>query len=222
MKKVGLFILSFFTFAVSAQDFKPQPGDLFFQDLDCGPFCEAIEKVTQGFNNYNLSHVGIVINYNNALHIIEAGSNGVVYTPIATFLERSKNQNNQPKVIVGRLSPQAKMQLQVDVNKALQCAQQKIGLPYDDGFDISNNAYYCSELVYDCFKDHLGRNIFKLSPMTFKNPETGKTFEAWNNYFDELSLNIPEGLPGLNPGGISLSNHIQIVYEYGAPSQKEQ
>jgi len=37
-----------------------QPGDLLFQDLDCGPLCDAIEKVTTGYQGANFSHVGIV------------------------------------------------------------------------------------------------------------------------------------------------------------------
>ena len=41
-------------------NFVLQPGDLLFQDLDCGPFCDAIEKATKGYQGTNLSHVGVV------------------------------------------------------------------------------------------------------------------------------------------------------------------
>ena len=36
-----------------------------------------------------------------------------------------------------------------------------------------------------------------------------------------LTLNIPEGELGLNPGGISRSALIEIVHQYGNPSSKE-
>ena len=38
--------------------FKLKNGDLLFQDLDSSPLCDAIEKVTSGFNNLNFSHIG--------------------------------------------------------------------------------------------------------------------------------------------------------------------
>ena len=86
--------------------------------------------------------------------------------------------------------------------------------PYDDGFDLQNERYYCSELVYFAFIDALGKHLFTLNSMTFKDPDTGKTFPAWEDYFKKLSLPIPEGKPGLNPGSISRSPIIDIVYRY--------
>ena len=70
--------------------FKLIPGDILFQDSDCGPFCEAIEKVTFGVNGAKFSHVGMVIpEANNQLVIIEAITAGVVKTPLDTFFNRS-------------------------------------------------------------------------------------------------------------------------------------
>ena len=37
-----------------------QVGDIIFQDLDCGPPCDAIEAVTSGYNGAQLSHCGII------------------------------------------------------------------------------------------------------------------------------------------------------------------
>ena len=44
-------------FTLKGQDFELTNGDLLFQDLDCGPFCDAIEKVTEGYRGAQLSHV---------------------------------------------------------------------------------------------------------------------------------------------------------------------
>ena len=54
--------------------------------------------------------------------------------------------------------------------------------------------------------------------MTFIDPNTNETFGIWSNYYSELGKSIPEGELGLNPGGISLSSKISIVYMYGTPS----
>ena len=41
--------------------FKLKSGDILFQDSDCGPFCESIEKVTSGIQGSKFSHVGMII-----------------------------------------------------------------------------------------------------------------------------------------------------------------
>ncbi|GAG84104.1 unnamed protein product, partial [marine sediment metagenome] len=79
---------------------------MLFQDLDCGPLCDAIEKVTTGRHGANFSHVGIVAKDDtNNFVVIEALSNGVVVTELRTFLDRSFNAKGRPKVVVGRLKP---------------------------------------------------------------------------------------------------------------------
>jgi len=208
-------------FNISAQNYTPKAGDLLFQDLDCGPFCDAIEKVTTGYNNYSFSHVGILNNENGVWNVLEAGGSGVVVTPLTDFLNRTKDEFGNPKVIVGRLKASNAASLGLDISKSLTLAKSHLGKTYDDGFVLNNNKFYCSELVYECFLDAQGQPVFSTNPMTFKDPENNEIFSAWDNYFDELGLNIPEGEPGLNPGGISLSPIIEIVHQYGIPSQKQ-
>jgi hypothetical protein len=192
------------------QKFAPETGDLFFQDLDCGPFCDAIEKVTTGFEGKNFSHVGIASVENNKVFIYEAGSRGVVKTPLDSFLSRSFDKNKHSKVIVGRV----KEQYRYIIPNAIKQCTVLIGKKYDSAFDLSNDQYYCSELVYFAYKDSIEKPLFNVSPMTFIDPDTRKTFPAWVDYFKELGIQIPEGKPGLNPGGISRSDKIKIVYAY--------
>ena len=78
-------------------------GDLLFQDLDSSPLCDAIEKVTSGIYDLNFSHIGIVTIVNNEKYVLEAFVNGVDTVPINTFLDRSLNNNGNPKVVIGRL-----------------------------------------------------------------------------------------------------------------------
>ena len=84
--------------------------------------------------------------------------------------------------------------------------------------DISNNKYYCSELIYDSFKyANYNKPIFELQKMTYKDPETNKIFPIWEDYFKKLNIPVPEGKLGLNPGGMSMSSYIDVVYFYGIP-----
>ncbi|MEA3328935.1 MAG: YiiX/YebB-like N1pC/P60 family cysteine hydrolase [Candidatus Omnitrophota bacterium] len=195
------------------------PGDLLFQDLDCGPFCDAIEKVTTGYKRANLSHIGIVADGDHGnVVVIEALLTGVEVTPIDTFLDRSHDTNGRPKVLVGRLIPKHRCLIPFVLREALALK----GKPYDKLFGIDNDAYYCSELVYHCFlKANNGKPIFELQPMTFMDPKTGKTFPVWKEYFEQLKAPIPQGNLGINPGDISRSHILTIIHAYGAPSSRE-
>lgn len=192
------------------QNYMPQTGDLLFQDLDCGEFCDAIEKVTKGYGNKSFSHIGMIYIEDSSVFVIEAGGHGVVKTPFQSFINRYSDTLGRPKVIAGRLKTKYRHLIPQAINKSLAL----LGKTYDDAFDINNDQYYCSELVYFAFMDNSGKSLFKLYPMTFVDPETRKTFPAWELYFKNLKITVPEGKPGLNPGGISRSNKIEIVYSY--------
>ena len=184
-------------------------GDLLFQDLDSSPLCDAIEKVTTGFNNMNFSHVGIVTIINDKKYVLEAFVNGVDTIELNTFLNRSLDLDQKPKVVVGRL----KKQYTYLIPKALIAGMNLIGKEYDEAFKIDNNKFYCSELIYDIFFQADQQNkIFNLEPMTYKS--NGKTMTIWIDYFNELNIPIPENEPGINPGGISRSKKINIIHNY--------
>lgn len=190
-------------------------GDLLFQDLDCGAICDAIEKVTTGYKGAKFSHVGIVAkDANRQFVVIEAVQNGVQATPLQTFLGRSFDRQRRPKVVVGRLKPAFRHLIPL----VLKEASALKGKPYDSLFVIDNDWYYCSELIYEIFLRANNNNpVFTLQPMTFREPDTGVTLTAWQEYFSQLGVSIPEGLPGINPGGISRSSALAIVYAYGIP-----
>jgi hypothetical protein len=195
--------------------FIPAEGDLLFQDLDNSPLCDAIEKVTFGVNGANFCHVGIAtVGNHSELQVIEAYGAVTAAHPLSEFLARSKDNAGRPKVIVGRLNELYRPL----VPAAIQRARKLLGVPYDQFFLPDNDRFYCSELVWDCFRDSAGKPLFELAPMTFREPGSSEPMAIWKNYYAKLGVPIPEGVTGCNPGSMSRSDKINIVHVYGRPS----
>ena len=229
MRKLYFIFFICFTSCNSSDnnDFQLQIGDILFQDLDSSPLCDAIEIVTTGYNNNNFSHIGIIVElgdpncinsnyiYEDNIRVLEAIPNKVTTTRLDSFLNRSKDSNEMPKVIVGRL----KKRYQYSILDAVNFLKSKIGVEYDHYFIKDNNMYYCSELIYEAFEKD---SVFRLYPMTFADPITNNTMNLWQEYYNELETKIPEGEPGINPGIMSISENIKIVHKYGEPSKKNE
>jgi uncharacterized protein YycO len=157
-------------------------------DMDCGSFCQAIKKVTYGVDGTHPSHVGVVYINNNETYVIEADTKGVVKTRMENFLKRSLDIKGHPKIMVGRLKEAHRDEIPSALDRMLALQ----GKPYDFAFDINNDCYYCSELLYKGFLDPAGKPIFKLEPMTFKDPDTKTIFPVWAEYFKNLKIPVPE------------------------------
>ena len=154
-----LFIIFFICFLScnnsDNNEFQLQIGDILFQDLDSSPLCDAIEMVTPGHNNYNFSHIGIIVElgypncinsnyiYEDNIRVLEAIPNKVTTTRLDSFLNRSIDSDKKPKVIVARL----KKRYQYSITDAVIFLNSKIGMKYDDFFIKDNNKYYCSQNI---------------------------------------------------------------------------
>ena len=202
MKQLTLFFLFAFT-SLFAQKVTLQDGDLLFQDMDCGPLCDAIEAVTEGYEGKDFSHMGMVYHRNDTIYIIEAAGNAVRLSTLEKF---SKNTNKP--MLIGRL----KKQNHKLIAPAIDFSLKQLGVPYDEEYVYNNGSYYCSELIYDAFMfANGGKPFFRLLPMTYKQPGTNDYFPAWVEYYKTIGKKIPQGKPGCNPGGMSTSDEIEIV-----------
>ncbi len=212
---IPLLFLSLFRFsgppAKPAFDFQKdlRAGDLIFQDLDCGPLCDAIEKVTDGVGGKDFSHLGLVVASGDTLAVVEAIGKGVQLTAVPKFVQRSTTPDGRPKVVVARL----KRRWSGVAKGAVTAALGMVGVPYDDAFLPNNGLLYCSEMVAIAFQaGNRGEPFFPQPPMTFKDPDTGAFFPAWVDYYNALKQPIPESTPGCNPGGLSRDGRLRIVY----------
>jgi hypothetical protein len=191
-----------------------QSGDLLFQDVDGGPLSRAIKQVTDGFEGAKFTHVGIVSIGRGRPAVIEASGKGVRVTPLAEFLARSRDSSSRPRVVVGRL----KHEYRAAALPAIKHARELVGSSYDDEFLLNNGKFYCAELVYESFWNPAsGQRLFEVAPMTFCPPGSQAPDESWREYFARRKLPIPEGRPGCNPGGLSRSPSVEIVYAFGRP-----
>ena len=199
--KLLLIFLMVYAIAFS-QNVALKTGDIIFQSMNCGPLCDAINQVTEGYKGNDFSHLGLVYTQNDSIYIIEAAGNAVQLTS----LEKFKSYTNEP-MFVGRLKSKYKKH----IPDAIAFSLKQIGIPYDEAYLYNNGSYYCSELIYDAFLDAYNKPFFELQPMTFKGPNSNEYFEVWQEYYAKLNIKIPEGELGCNPGGISLSKKLRII-----------
>lgn len=184
-----------------------QNGDLIFQESCSSDMGDAIKDVTSAISGYNFTHVGIVTidSITKSVYVIEATHPQVCITPLQEYLYPADKGECPPKSVVGRLKPQYRHL----IPQAIVEAKKLTGKGYDDAFDLTNDQYYCSELIYDILlKANNSIAVFPLNVMTFKGKETGEYSPNWISHFKKLGIPIPEGKPGINPGAMSQQSDV--------------
>lgn len=185
-------------------------GDLLFNvSLPKGGISDAITDVTQGYAKHPISHVAIVCKREGLTFALEAsGTHGVWLNPIDSFLVHADHTaEGKPMVIVGRLKERAQ------VAESVRRALTYLGRRYDTFYMPDDKEIYCSELVQLSYLDAEGKPVFPQQPMSFHD-ETGQVTAFWTEYYSAHGLSVPEGEPGTNPGGISRSEKIDIIYRF--------
>jgi len=201
--KLMLCFSLFLTFAIQgvAQNkaWKLQEGDLLF----CISANEnQITQVTQGAEGQAIDHVGIVHLRGDSVFVLEAIHQGVVLTPMDSFLLRRDSL-----VLASRLVDT------IGVSRSVQRALQYLGKPYDFEFMPSDSAFYCSELVQKNYLDDHNQLVFQPIPMSFHD-KTGKVTQFWKDYYARRGMQVPEGKPGSNPGALSRSRKLRFLFRF--------
>ena len=209
MRYIPVFLFLICACTTSDEDFRLQNGDLLFQVGENTELDEAIAGVTTGESHIRYTHIGIVFLENDTVYVIEATPPAVCITKLDSFLLRSAKLAGKPVVAVGRL----KKEYREAIPQAIVRAKTLLGKPYDYVYSPDNNAYYCSELVACSFLDRQSRPVFEPVSMNFRDAD-GNLPTYWIEHFEKYDAVIPENRPGSNPGDLSRSDKIKIVYRY--------
>lgn len=209
MKYAYFFLMSTLLFLMSCSNnpasIKLQSGDILFTGPDTcsktGKLSKAIDEVTRAGLTTNYSHVGIIEVDKYGTWVIHAEPNrGVNRESLDSFL----CTDQQGSVFAYRLKPD----YQDLIPDALKRAKSYVGQPYDFTYLLSDTSQYCSGLIYHLFKPY---DVFELSPMTFLDPETGAFHPYWEDYFEKIGIEIPEGYLGCNPNGMAASEALEYL-----------
>lgn len=188
---------------ISASDLKN--GDLLFVTAKETGLSGAINNVTQKQKSISFDHIGILSKENNAFFVLHAAPKGGSQKQALKDFVKEQAHEGQ-KVIVYRLKPE----YQSAVPSAIDKARSMLGKPYNFNYVLDENSYYCSDFIERAFREN---HIFKLEPMTFIDPKTGKTNEFWEEFYKKKNLRVPEGEPGCNPNGLAGSDKLIRIKE---------
>ena len=195
--RILILLLTFTAMTLSALEL--QEGDLLFC---CADSSNAITDVTQGYHGLPIDHVAMVHRIggdDGLLYVIEAKKPAVCLTPIDTFW----NQNPSGVLI-------CRVNVDVDIHESVRRCLMMVGKPYDNLYLPGDSAIYCSELVQMNYVDNEGHLIFDPVPMSFHN-ETGQVTDYWREFYAQHGMAVPEGVPGSNPGELSLRPQIRNI-----------
>lgn len=180
-----------------------QNGDLLFVTAKETGLSGAINNVTQKQKSASFDHIGILEKEGKRWFVLHAApKGGSQKQDVKDFIEDQKK--DQQNIVVYRLKPE----YQKSIPAAIEKAHSMLGKPYNFNYILDENSYYCSDFVERAFRED---HIFKLEPMTFIDPKTGKINAFWKEFYTKKNLKVPEGEPGCNPNGLAGSDKLERV-----------
>lgn len=206
LKVIPLFVILLFVLSCkNSITLGLKNGDLLFVTAKENGLSGAINNVTQKQKKASFDHIGILQKDKSGIFVLHAAPKGGSQKQnLDEFLKDQANDGQ--KVVVYRLKPE----LQNTIPSAIEEANSMLGKPYNFNYILDENSYYCSDYIERSFREN---HIFKLEPMTFIDPKTGKTNAFWEEFYAKKNLKVPEGEPGCNPNGLAASDKIQRIKE---------
>lgn len=197
MRRAFVILLMLCSAACSFVSESLQTGDLLFvgegagSASNSGSMSEAIVSATG-----SITHVAIIeVDGSGTTWVIDATpKRGVARYPLTSLLK----ENPDASFTVKRLRDTN------GVSRFVENAKAFIGRPYDLTFLPDNDAMYCSELIRESFRLPDGTCLFEEAPMNFLAPD-GTVPPYWEQLFEDLGMEVPQGVPGTNPQQMSQS-----------------
>lgn len=176
-----------------------QTGDIVFQTST-----SSQSKAIQLATNSKYSHVGIIVNEQNKLYVLEA-----VQPVKLTLLNEWINRGKANHFVVKRLENADEILTKNKIQKAVKVGKKMIGKNYDSAFEWSNKKIYCSELVWKIYKEGLNIKLCDLKKLKDFNLENevvkAKLKERYGN-------NIPMDEKVVSPQDIFESKKLITIY----------
>ncbi len=200
-----LVLLVLITGSCGKDKYTPREGDLLFVVDSSSAFSKAVTDATAWDDSLKYSHVAMMIVEDGKPYILEATSKkGVACTGWDDFMDTEPNGSG---FVIMRLN------IGFPVEKAVARAKSHLGKSYDWSFLPDNDKFYCSELIYDCYRDLDGTPLFTAHPMNFRD-KSGNMPDFWVDLFEKLGETIPEGVPGTYPSDLAKEPILSIVYTH--------
>lgn len=190
--------------------FEFMDGDLVFCVAEQSGMSSAVAASTAWDDSLKFDHVAMVVCKDGVPYILEAtSSKGVALTPWDEFYEAAADMDGsggKGLVVkrVGRDFPSG---------EAVARAYERLGQEYDWHFLPDNGCLYCSELIYECYREEDGSPMFSASPMNFRDKE-GNMPQFWTELFKRLGEPVPEGAPGTNPNDMAAAPFLVEVHRF--------
>lgn len=180
-------------------------GDLLFVTAKETGLSGAINNVTQKQKVASFDHIGILEKVAGKMYVLHAApKGGSQQQDLKDFIKDQKDDGQN--LVVYRLKPEYQKSIPVAIEKA----HSMLGKPYNFNYILDENSYYCSDFIERAFRND---QIFKLEPMTFIDPKTGKINTFWEEFYGKKNLKVPEGEPGCNPNGLAGSEKLERIKE---------
>lgn len=130
---------------------------------------ETVSKVIRGYsNNYDYSHLGMVVDFNNELRVLEVEAEKFFGRGSVRFRKIFDSIKNADKIAIYRLKiPFNKEQL---TNDTYYYYKYKDSFYFDWLLSLKNNSVYCVELIDKLFKKQ-NINIVKKETLRMRNDQ---------------------------------------------------
>ncbi len=204
MRKL-IFFLFAFVLAISLLSFDSQEknklfrqGDIIFQ-TSLSAQSQAIQLATKS----NYSHCGIIFKEGENIFVYEAVQ-PVKKTLLKDWIKRGKNQ----QYVVKRLKKPNLLESEASIATLKKEVTKLLGKKYDIYFNWSDDAIYCSELIWKAYKRALNvelGKLEKLSDFDLSNPVVKKIIAQ------RYGKNIPLNESVISPARVFESDLLEEV-----------
>lgn len=174
-------------------------GDIVFQTTN-GDQSKLIAIATQS----PFTHCGLIVKKENQYLVLEA-FDGVSLTPLQTWIDRG----DEGKIAVMRVKNRDKIFNQMNPKMAQKIMGSELNKPYDSYYKWTDEAMYCSELVWKMYQNTLNLEICPLRKLSDYDLSTEEVKTELKNKY---GATVPLNETMVAPSDIAASDMLEMIY----------